>query len=137
MPERTMAEAIERLEDAVQHMDDLAADIRSLEVSKRRLKILTVGLLVALIVLGLVSFLTVRGFNEQRERGCQNRNDSARVTRQFAEQQFAIFEAATQTRQATQDQLTLLEQLRHAVPKQSETEFDCNGDGELTAADYP
>jgi hypothetical protein len=129
-------------------MDVLAAEIKALDRSKNRLRaiVIVLGGVVAALIAGIV--LTIVGFSQARDRdtqqiesarieGCRNRNDAARVTRQFAEGQFAIFETATLNGDPTERELSLLEELRATVPLQSETEFDCTGDNQITGDDYP
>jgi hypothetical protein len=130
-------EAADRFEAGVAHIDELAAEVRASQVSTRRLKVLVAGLALVMVVLGGFIFYTVHRFNDTRTEACRNRNGSALVTRMFAETQFAIFESATQAGDPTARQLALLEDLRDAVPKAADGEFDCNGDGERSAADYP
>lgn len=155
MPERTMNEALDRFEAGVAHIDDLAAEVKRLQMSndelrrsRRRGRMMLAALGAVVVALGVTVFLTVRGFANARDddaahveqarlEGCRNRNDAAKVTREFAETQFAIFEAATFNQNPTDRQLAILAQLRRAVPQQSDTEFDCNDDGKLDAADYP
>jgi hypothetical protein len=125
-----MSEAVERLEDAVEHIDDLVVEVRSLQQSKRRYRIILAGLAVVMALgAGTFVYTTIR-FNDARVEGCQNRNDAARVTRVGFERMVSFVGGFV-------DNAQFLEGLTESVPKQSETELDCNGDDKLTDADYP
>lgn len=155
MPVRTMADAVAELQESVEHIDGLVAEVRELKQSRRRWRIMMAGLAAVVVALGALLVYTVVSFNDARERdaeaaaataaqveaarldGCRNRNDSARDFREYAETQFGIFEAATFSGNTTDRTLALLAQLRRALPQQSDTEFDCTGDGRLDDDDYP
>jgi hypothetical protein len=130
MPERTMSEAVERLEDAVEHIDMLVVEVRSLQQSKRRYRIMLVGL-AAVMALGAGTVVyTTHRFNDARVEGCQNRNDAARVTR-------VGFERLVSFVSGFVDNPEFMEGLIATLPRQDETELDCDGDDKLTEADYP
>jgi hypothetical protein len=130
MPERTVSEAVERLDDAIEHMDELVAEVASLQQSKRRYRILLGGMAVLFVIGGATFGYTTHRFNETRVDGCQNRNDAARVTRQSFQRLVSFVEGFV-------DNEEFVVGLRETIPAPGETELDCNGDDRLTEADYP
>lgn len=124
---------------AFERQEQLAADFRGLR-RVHRILIGVVGVLGVVIVLAVVAIIgnnqTVHDVKANARddvvRACQTLNGADRANREAFTAQADIFAKLIPPTQAGLDALA---QLRSAVPANHDR--DCDGDGELDAADYP
>lgn len=154
MPERLAAQ----LERALEQQVELVAEVRTLQVSKRRMEVI-IGLLLAVLILvgGLAQWsrqaatnanaaskavkeqtiATAEATARQNVMSCQIRNGGFRAIRDAFTAQNQVWEEALKgvpNQQAAQD---FLAKLRAAQPVAEKQDLDCDKNGKLGPEDYP
>ena len=158
MPDRKIL--IDKLEESVLTQERLVAEVRSLQVSRRRLEAMIVILFAILLGVGLLanwSLAASRNANDAVKAtktqnaltaqqsaaynvgACTTRNGAFKAIRDALTAQYQVWEGvlAGSPNGATPQAQDFLAKLRSALPSPDKQDLDCNRDGKLDALDYP
>lgn len=154
MPERLA----EQLQAAIEQQANLVAEVRTLQVSKRRMEVI-IGLLLAVLILvgGLAQWSRQAATNanaaskavkeqtiaaaaaieRQSVVSCQIRNGGFAAIRDAFTAQYQVWEQALQAVPNQQAAQAFLAKLRAAQPVAEKQDLDCDKNGKLGPEDYP
>lgn len=132
MPERILSEAVKSLDEAVVHIDQLVDEVKELQTSKRRDRILMAGLGLVIVAIGTLTWYAITTAEEQRLTGCRARNEQFQVVQTSFHSMFDYIDERSDD-PATQE---FVETMRDVV-RGSDTVLDCTRDGVVDEDDFP
>jgi hypothetical protein len=154
MPERLAGQ----LEKAIAQQTALVEEVRTLQVSKRRMEVIAVLLLAVLIMVGGLTLWSRRAASNANEASravraqtaataeatarsmlasCQIRNGGFQAIRDAFTAQDQVWEEALKGVQNQAAAQAFLAKLRAAQPVAEKQDIDCDRDGKLGSGDYP